>query len=128
MSSKYTSASPAVSDAPLTSGIDKRPEECGVAGCHDKVSVLQVIVLDDRGHERSGWWSDFAFTPSRLKDGFTFVGWVARCPVHYMRDVYAARRGTDSPITGTYPHLDWEAVAAHWQRLDAAKPVIEATI
>jgi hypothetical protein len=87
-----------------------------VYGCKDFADVVQVIVRDETGRERSGWWSDFGHGP-RLRDGYTFVEWVPRCPSHYLRDVYAARRGTNSPISGTSPDLTLEAVQAHWSKL-----------
>ena len=95
-----------------------RPDRCGVSGCDDFADVIQVIVSDERGRERSGSWSDFSAGGKSLKQGFTFVAWVPRCPSHYMRDVYAARRGTDSPITGTNPMLTEAAVKDYWRHID----------
>ena len=116
MSVKYlTSAPDRVSDVPT---IPKRPERCGVFGCKDFADVVQVVVHDVSRGELSGWWSDFSAGGKSLKQGFTFVAWVPRCPVHYMRDVYAARRGTDSPITGTNPTLTEAAVKDYWRQLD----------
>ncbi len=122
MSSKYVAETPrAVSAVGDTKRIeDRRPDKCGVFGCRNKVDVLQVIVLDDSGHEHSGWWSDFSRSPSELKAGFQLMGWVPRCTDHFLGDVYAARRGVDSPITGTSTALTYEAVEAHWARLEAA--------
>ena len=114
--SRYTSAQPQrISDT--ASPCDHLPQKCGVFGCDADVDVLHVVVRDERGRERSGWWSNFSKSSKALKGGFEFVAWVPRCANHYLRDLYAARNGVNSPISGTSPDLDHDSVHAHWEQL-----------
>ena len=115
--SRYTSAQPERFASETASPCEHLPDTCGVAGCKLDVATIHVIVRDERGRERSGWWSDFSRSPKALKGGYEFVEWVPRCADHYLRDLYAARKGANSPISGTSPDLDAEAVHAHWAQL-----------
>ena len=72
------------------------PRSCGCDGCDEPVGIVFVIVRDQHARERVGAAGQFGkgseegFVPA---SGFTFVGFVARCARHYMRDIYANGKG-----------------------------------
>ncbi len=95
------------------------PETCGVDGCEDPCHVLLVVVRDTMGNDHCGAWSKYARDNHSLREGYEFVRWVSRCAEHYMRNVYAAGKGSMSEITGRQWQLTPALVREHWAKVEA---------
>lgn len=89
------------------------PEDCGITGCGNKTQVVTAVVEKD-GRLLAGAGTDFLHN-MQPKSGVTFKYWVARCAGCYIGELYRARKGQRSAISGTEYVVTLERLREYWR-------------